>query len=177
MARWAYLSRHYSYIGARNMENLRIYKVDDHYVRFLKSRDSRVQDNKNRKRPYVGVVLHIGGYRYFVPMESPKPNHVKVKPGKHIMKLDDGRLGMLGFNNMIPVHDAALIEFDIKSEPNEKYRNLLERQVRICNKNKADILDHASKTYFDVVNRKNKFLMGISCNFKKLEKACKEYHP
>lgn len=116
------------------MENLRIYRVSDHYIRFLKSRDSKVQDNKNRKRPYVGIVLHVGGYKYFVPMESPKPNHSKIKSGKHILKLDNGRLGILGFNNMIPIHDAALVSFDILKEPDEKYRRFLQHQATVCNK-------------------------------------------
>ena len=95
------------------METLKIYRVSDKYIRFLKSRDNRVQDNKNRRRPYVGVVLYVGTYKYFVPMESPKPNHQNLKPGRHLMKLDGGKLGLLGFNNMIPVNDAALISFDI----------------------------------------------------------------
>jgi len=123
----------------------------------------------------VGVVLKVGGYNYFVPMESPKPGHEKIKPGKHIIKLDDGRMGLLGFNNMLPVHKDALIEFDINAEPDEKYRELLRRQAALCNRMKADIMDHASKTYFDVVNGSNKFLVKISCDFKTLESACKSY--
>jgi len=117
----------------------------------------------------------VGGYNYFVPMESPKPGHEKIKPGKHIIKLDDGRMGLLGFNNMLPVHKDALIEFDINAEPDEKYRELLRRQAALCNRMKADIMDHASKTYFDVVNGSNKFLVKISCDFKTLESACKSY--
>jgi protein AbiQ len=89
--------------------------------------------------------------------------------------LDDGRLGLLGFNNMVPVHNDALIAFDISAEPDVKYRELLRNQAVICNRMKADIYDHASRTYFDVVNKKNKFLMRISCDFKKLEHACKLY--
>ncbi len=159
------------------MENLRIYRIQDRYIRFLKSRDSKVQDNKSKRRPYVGVVLLVGGFQYFVPMESPKPNHATIKAGKHILKLDNGNLGLLGFNNMVPVCKEALITFNIDDEADEDYRNLLKRQATICNRMKADILNHASKTYFDVVNHKNKFLVRISCDFKKLEKACKEYRP
>ncbi len=157
------------------MEKLRIYKVSDHYIRFLRSRDTKVQYNKGNRRPYVGVVLEVGGYRYFVPMESPKPNHKNIKPGKHILPLGGGAYGQLGFNNMVPVHKDALIEFDIDAEPDEAYRDLLKRQAAICNRMKADILDHAYRTYFDVVNQKNKFLMGISCDFRALEAACKIY--
>lgn len=159
------------------MEPLKIYRISDKYIRFLKSRDAKVQDNKDRQRPYVGVVLYVGNHRYFVPMESPKPNHSRIKPGRHIMKLNDGQLGLLGFNNMIPVHESAIISFDIDKEPDAKYSELLKRQVAFINRHKADVLDHASKTYYGVASKKNKFLLGICCDFKKLERACGQYDP
>lgn len=158
------------------MESLKIYKVDDGYIKYLHSRDKKVQYNKNARRPYVGVVFAFGGMQYFVPMESPKPNHQNIKPGKHILKLKNGEYGLLGFNNMIPVHKDALINIDISAESDEKYKRLLQRQAATCNKMKADILNHAQMTYFDVITNKNKFLVGISCNFKELEKACKTYN-
>lgn len=157
------------------MESLKIYKVSEQYIRYLNSRDSKVQFNKNARRPYVGVVFTFGRFKYFVPMESPKPNHKNIKSGKHILKLDGGLYGMLGFNNMIPVHNDALIEFDINAEPDEKYKRLLQHQAELCNRKKADILNHAQMTYFDVTSGNNKFLVNISCDFKKLEKACREY--
>ena len=159
------------------MESLRIYRVEEKYIRFLKSRDEKVQDNKGRRRPYVGVVLYVGSYKYFVPMESPKPNHANIKPGRHIMKLDEGRLGLLGFNNMIPVPDCALIAFNIDAEPDEKYAELLRRQASYINRNKATVLAHAASTYYHVVTKKNAFLCRVSCDFTKLEKACKQYDP
>lgn len=157
------------------MENLRIYRVTDHYVRYLHGVDDKVQYDKNARRPYVGVVFDFGGMQYFVPMESPKPNHANIKPGKHILRLDNGKYGLLGFNNMIPVHKDALIAVDIDAEPDPKYRELLKRQITLCNKMKADILNHAQMTYFDVVRGKNKFLMRISCDFRRLESACRAY--
>ncbi|MBQ7045322.1 MAG: type III toxin-antitoxin system ToxN/AbiQ family toxin [Clostridia bacterium] len=158
------------------MKNLKIYRVEDKYIHYLHNIDNKVQHNKNAKRPYVGVVFSFGGFNYFVPMESPKPNHSKIKAGKHILKLKNGEYGLLGFNNMIPVHSDALIEFDIARESDEKYRNLLQNQLRVCNRMKADILDHAQKTYFGVIGG-SRFLVNISCDFKKLEKACKKYNP
>lgn len=108
-------------------------------------------------------------------MESPKPNHAKLKPGRHIMKLDDGQLGLLGFNNMIPIHDAALIPFDIDAETDRKYADLLRRQVSFINRNKASVMDHASSTYYGVVKQRNRFLLKICCDFKKLERACDRF--
>ena len=157
--------------------DLSIYKISDKYISFLHSRDKRVQFNKTQTRPYVGIVLFVGECKYFVPMESPKPSHAKIKAGPHIYKINGGALGLLGFNNMIPVPDEAIIEFDIDSESDEKYKRLLQHQAVAVNRSRADILGKASKTYYEVVNKKNAFLCKISCNFKELEKASKRYNP
>lgn len=159
------------------MENLRIYRITNQYVSYLSKRDEKVQYNKGQRRPYVGVVLYVGQYQYFVPMESPKPNHVHIKAGKHIMKLDGGKLGLLGFNNMIPVPPSAIVLVDIDAEPDEKYAELLRRQASFINRNKTAILSKASETYFSVTNNKNKFLVEISCDFRKLERASDRYNP
>lgn len=159
------------------MKKLRICRIEDKYIRYLKSRDQRVQNNKNKRRPYVGVVLYVGQFQYFVPMESPKPNHANIKGGRHILMIDSGKYGLLGFNNMIPVHSSALIDFDINAEPDKKYAELLKRQITWINKHKADVLDHASRTYYAAVKMDNAFLMRICCDFKKLERACNKYDP
>lgn len=159
------------------MNNLRLYKVEDKYINYLKGCDKKVQHNKNKRRPYVGVVLIIGSYKYFVPMESPKENHDNIKAGIHILKLDNGRLGLLGFNNMIPVPDSAIIAFDINKETDKQYKELLKHQIAFINSRKADIYEHASKTYFKATKGNNRFLSNICCDFKKLENACKRYNP
>lgn len=159
------------------MKPLIICRVTDKYVRFLHSRDSRVQYNKGASRPYVGVVLYVGEFRYFVPMESPKPNHANLKPGSHIMKMDGGRLGLLGFNNMIPVRDDALLPVDIDALEDANYADLLRKQAHFCNRNKTAILDRASRTYYDTVTGANKFFLRICCNFKALENACRQFDP
>lgn len=160
------------------METLRLYHVTEKYINYLQIRDSRVPHNKGQRRPYVGVVLYVGSYKYFVPMESPKPNHKNIKSGVHIMRIDGGTLGLLGFNNMIPVPDVALIEFDVDSDTNDvNYAELLKRQVSFINRTKSDVLDHASKTYYRAVSGRNAFLSSICCNFKKLERACDRFDP
>ena len=159
------------------MEGLRIYRISDKYIGYLKSRDSRVQHNKDKKRPYVGVVLRVGSYEYFVPMESPKAVHSKIKAGKHIMRIENGTYGLLGFNNMIPVHYSAIEMLDIDNLEDIKYAELLRRQIAFLNRHKSDVYRHASDTYFEVTNKKNKFLLQICCDFKKLEGACDRYDP
>lgn len=159
------------------MERLRLYKIEDKYIRFLHGADFRVQYNKQERRPYIGVVLTIGEYNYFVPMESPKPNHDKVKSGIHIMRLAGGHYGLLGFNNMIPVQEENLIAVDIAQEPDAKYRELLINQLVFCNKHRNTIREHALKTYEAVTEKKTEFYTRICCDFKKLEKASSHYDP
>ena len=89
------------------MDNLRIYRIREGFVEYLHNIDNRVQFNKEERRPYVGIVLSMGGHDYFVPMESPKPNHAKLKNNIHIMKLKGGEYGLLGFNNMIPAKSTT----------------------------------------------------------------------
>jgi len=161
------------------MASLRIYRIQDKYIRYLKSRDSKVQDNKDKRRPYVGVVLKVGSYQYFVPLESPKPGHQNIRSGKHILKIDNGKLGLMGFNNMIPVHFSSIemVDIDAEEEKDKQYADLLRRQVSYFNRHKAEIYRKANDTYFDVTTGRNKFLISISCNFRKLEAACDKYDP
>lgn len=159
------------------MEALRIYRISEKYISFLHGCDRRVQYNKGERRPYVGIVLTVSEFRYFVPLESPKPNHAGMKNGVHIMKLDGGALGLLGFNNMLPVCPEALIPLDIDSEQDGKYAELLRRQASWINRRKADVLDHAARTYRAQVSGTNQFLCRICCDFKKLERASRRYDP
>ena len=57
-------------LNGETMENLRIYRITDHYVRYLNGTDSRVQYNKNAKRPYVGVVFTFGKFKHFVRFQK-----------------------------------------------------------------------------------------------------------
>ena len=154
---------------------LRIYRLRDGYAEFLHNADPRVQFNKHERRPYVGVVLQIGPHSYFVPMESPKPNHAKIKSGVHIMRMKGGEYGLLGFNNMVPAKKHYLIEVDISTEPDAKYRELLKNQFVFCNEHRAEILDHALKTYIRATEKKDPFFVKICCDFKKLEAVYTRY--
>ena len=157
------------------MEKLRLYHIREGYVEFLHRADNRVQLNKGENRPYVGIVLKIGEYEYYVPLESPKPNHANIKSGGPVLKLDGGALGIMGFNNMLPVKKYQLIEFDILSVTDEKYRTLLLKQLAFIEKNKKIIYDRAATTYRKATDGKNPFYRKICCNFKKLESICDKY--
>ena len=158
------------------MEKLRIYRIRDGFIEFLHEKDHRVQFNKRERRPYIGVVLEINGHKYFVPMESPKPNHEKLKSNVHIMRIDGGKYGILGFNNMVPAKDFFLVPFDIEKEPDERYKNLLRNQLEFCNDHKEDVYRHARKTYDGATGGRNPILTRVCCDFKLLEREYVKYY-
>ncbi len=159
------------------MKRLRFYHISDKYIKFLHSIDNRVLYNKGEARPYVGIVLTINALDYYVPLESPRPDHKNIKSGGPVLKIDNGNLGIMGFNNMIPVKDVCLVNFDINSLEDQSYKLLLQNQLRFCNKNKKLIGDRANSVYKKTVIDKVPFYKSSCCDFKRLEKACKKYNP
>lgn len=109
---------------------MKFYHIADEYIEFLKSYDSKVPENKNESRPYVGVVLEINGVKYYAPFSSPKNKHKKMHNGKDFRKIANGLYGAINFNNMIPVVDEALKYIDIGKVEDERYRNLLNHQYQ-----------------------------------------------
>ena len=55
---------------------LNLYSVSDKYIKYLRQFDDRIYDNKeeNRihERKYVGLVLTVNEFNYYIPMSSPK---------------------------------------------------------------------------------------------------------
>ena len=64
------------------MSELKIYSVSDEYIAYLRKEMPNVYSNKieNRAhtRKYVGVVIEISGYKYYIPMSSPKDTDYQI---------------------------------------------------------------------------------------------------
>lgn len=110
-------------------------------------------------------------------MESPKENHKKIRSGGAVLKLDDGKLGVMGFNNMIPIRDDCIVPFNIGDIEDERYRMLLYNQLRYCNKNEQLIKKRAWDTYRKQISKNVPLYKKICCNFRKLEKMSRQYDP
>lgn len=161
------------------MAKLKLYHISETYINYMHGVDKKVQQNKGERRPYVGIVFEINNYKYFAPLESPKDNHNNIKSGGPVLKLNNGKLGIIGFNNMIPVKDGCLLDFSIENEEDEKYKQLLYNQLNYCNKkeNREVILKRALTTYNKRTKDNNSFYKKICCDFKKLEGASKKFNP
>ena len=102
---------------------LKLYSVSDKYINYLRKYDSKVYDNKvtnrNHKRKYLGVVLNINNYNYFIPLSSPKKtdylNGIIRKDTSTIIRIHNSNelFGTLRLSNMIPVPNDEIKYYNV----------------------------------------------------------------
>ena len=98
------------------MKKLRWYVVDKKYVNYLKKFDEKVEnvEYKNNLKPYIGIIINIENFNYYVPISSPKEKHYKMKENLDLIKIKqkDKILGILNLNNMIPIADECICKLE-----------------------------------------------------------------
>lgn len=58
------------------------YTINADYLQFLNTKDPEVYYNKsyrNAVKPFIGVVINLAEYNYFIPLTSSKEKHKKWK--------------------------------------------------------------------------------------------------
>jgi protein AbiQ len=146
------------------MSKLRLYNVSDEYIEYIHMFDKRVFLNKSEKhgRKYLGIVLKINGFNYFVPLSSPKESDHMIIDGKKIIRKNiipiiriistdihgnEELKGTLKFSNMIPVPDHALSEYDLVGERDINYKILVLKELEFIKVNKEQIIKNAQILY------------------------------
>ena len=165
------------------MDNFILVKVDTKYCDYLREYDYRVSYNKGTKelRPFIGVIFMIGDIKYFAPLSSPKEKHLKMKNTIDFLKIKNGELGAINFNNMIPVltTNYSLLDLDksCKRKSDKLYNKLLQEQLLWLNSNKKQVKTKAIKLYqLYISNRLSDNIKNRCCNYKLLEEKCIEYN-
>ena len=148
-------------------KRLNLYTVNMKYIRNLHNQGAdRVfsvspQVGKD-SRPFVGIVVICEEKQYCIPLSSPKDKHKTMKNGvdfHRILDTDGKLIGVLDFNNMIPVREDVLMEVDLKIHPKDSqemkwYKNLMIDQLSFCRQNQDILVKKAEKLY-KMVGRKN----------------------
>lgn len=164
--------------------NFKIVRVNSEYCDYLRRFDNKVPYNKNKKelRPFIGILFKIENCEYFAPLSTPKPKHKTMKNTIDFLKIKDGELGALNFNNMIPVRENnyAIVNLNKPAfnESEQKYQKMLIEQLDWLNAHYRQIKSKSFKLYNLYINDKlPKNIKIRCCNFKLLEEKCKEYIP
>ena len=163
------------------------YIVSDKYIEYLSKIESHVMKNKpddrTYHRKYVGIITEINGFKYFVPMSSPKEKDYengKIKKNNLTtiyMRNKEKLYGTLRFNCMIPVPKTELSEYRINDEGDFSYKMLMLAEYNFCKDNREKIEKTARNLYekkcsCDVTDFP---VAKIVVEFKKIEEACKNY--
>ena len=171
-------------------EKLNWYIIDREYVEYLKKCDNRVQniDYGKSSKPYLGIVLNINNFDYYVPISSAKQKHYTMSENTDFVKITDGRriLSAINLNNMIPIldKDVNLLKYsdisnyyNFENESDKlKYISLLRREMLIINNRKEDIVNRANNLYKTKYEMPKSKMARRCCEFELLEEKCIEYN-
>ncbi len=170
-------------------EKLKWYIADKKYINYLKTYDNKIEniDYSNRLKPYLGIILFINNFNYYVPISSPKNKHYKMKEDIDFIKItrEDRIIGILNLNNMIPISDMDIRILDYKKIDNyrkfdnEKEKRLyiafLSLELKLINNKFEKIKENAIKLYNEKLIRPNSKISKRCCDFKLLEEKCELY--
>ena len=165
------------------MESLILVRLDSKYCDYLRRFDKKVPYNYDKKelRPFIGVLFEVNNCKYFAPLSSPKPKHKIMKTALDFLKIANGDLEAINFNNMLPVTDKNIIKLDLDKEcttkTEEKYIKMLKEQIFWLNRNDDKLYGRSKKLYDKYLNGTlNESIAERCCNFKLLEEKCIEYN-
>ena len=170
-------------------ERFSIYRIDMKYIRNLAKKDENVRSVSpqitKEKRPFVGIVVVYNDKQYCIPFSSPKPKHYQMKNDVDFTKMFDEQnklIGVLNFNNMIPVDKSVLIPFNFEITKNDTpeqihYKKMVKKQLNWCQKNQVSIVAKANKLYqiSTETPEKSRNLTRRCCDFLKLEQELKKW--
>lgn len=180
-------------------ENLGLYNIDTDYLRYLNGIEPEVQFTQEKnyeQKPFLGILVTIDTYSYFIPLTSGKPKHAKWKnvgPAhyliyeqvkktelrkrdifKSISETDALKIfAALDLKKMIPVADGLYSRIEFAKLEDQKYADLLEKEYRFCQKIQDGILSKVTQIYRE--QKETGKVYPMYCNFSRLEDACNQY--
>ena len=164
-------------------EKLLLVEIDSIYCDYLRKFDKKVPYNYDSKkhRPFIGVLFEVNNFKYFAPLSSPKPKHKKMKTKLDFLKLKNGELGVINFNNMIPVKNKNIRKINLdkiyKNKKKQNYINLLKEQIYWLNRNDEKLFFRSKKLYDKYISGTlNKNIAKRCCDFLLLEEKCDYYN-
>ncbi len=177
------------------MEEFKLYSVSDEYIDYLRAVFPNVYSNKEttrvHTRKYVGIVLRLENYHYYIPMSSPKESDYQIAGEKKVIKksiipiirivVKNSRgqkelKGTLRISHMIPVPPSELQLYDIENEPDDTYKDLVQNEIIFIRKNQDKI--HANAKLLYKQKTENDLSAGYvkaALEYKALEKLCGKF--
>lgn len=176
------------------MGNLKIYSVSDRYMEYLEENCAKVYSNKmnhrTHTRKYVGVVLKIDKFLYYVPMSSPKNSDYQIAGEKFVIKKsivpiirmihrnskkEKELLGTLRISHMIPVPESEITLYDIDNEIDERYKDLIMNELTFIRENETKIIKNATVMYKQKMEAADIGYVKSALPFHQIEQLCLKF--
>lgn len=174
------------------MEEFKLYSVSDEYVEWLRKEFPNVYSNKTdartHTRKYLGVVMRIENYNYYIPMSSPKDSDYQIAGMNKVIKKsivpiirivvknssgEKELKGTLRISHMIPVPASELELYDLENESDSTYKDLVQNEMIFIRKNREKIIANAQLLYKQkVVNDTTAGYVQSALNYRALELLC-----
>ncbi len=175
------------------------YTVNPDYLEYLHKVDSEVYYNssyRNAIKPFVGIVIGIENFDYFIPLSSAKEKHKNWRnvSNEHFLVYevidnsvtisgdiykhysDTSKmhiLSVLDIKKMIPVPKGCYKNIVFDELDDERYKDLFKKEYSFCLSIKKKLINKAEKLY-----KKQKdtgIVRNTHCDFTKLEQAMKQW--
>ena len=177
------------------MEEFKLYSVSDEYIEYLRAIFPNVYSNKEttrvHTRKYVGIVLRLENYHYYIPMSSPKETDYQIAGENQVIKKSIVPIirivvknskgqrelkGTLRISHMIPVPPSELHLYDIENEKDDTYKDLVQNEMIFIRKNQDNNLANARLLYKQKAeNDLSAGYVKSALEYKALEKLCRDF--
>lgn len=184
-----------SFLERDRMEAFKLYSVSDEYIEYLRYVFPNVYSNKEttriHTRKYVGTIVCLENYHYYIPMSSPKESDYQIAGGKKVIKKSIVPImrivvknskglkelkGTLRISHMIPVPPSELQLYDIENEQDSTYKDLVQNEIIFIRKNQEKILANAKLLYKQKAeNDLSAGYVKAALEYKALEKLCRDF--
>ncbi|MBE5924729.1 MAG: type III toxin-antitoxin system ToxN/AbiQ family toxin [Lachnospiraceae bacterium] len=173
---------------------MRLYSISDKYINYLRSCYPRIYSNKEdlsvHTRKYLGAVIELSDYKYYIPLSSPKQKHDYVivdgerkirKNSLIVIRITEKKgnieelKGTLQIGTMIPVPESELVEYDVNSENDIDYRNLVWSELEYIRKHEKKIIRNAKILYSKKLNGCQDKIVKYCLDFKGVEEVCDKW--
>ena len=174
---------------------MRLYSISDEYISYLRKKFPRVYSNKEvervHTRKYLGAVIEIDSHKYYIPLSSPKDKHDYIivdgekkirKDSLIVMRIVSGTgdnmelKGTLQIGTMIPVPDSAIELYDVDSEPDQAYKDLVNEEIIYIRKHEKTIIKNARVLYSKRKSGTQNQVVQNCLDFKALEEECDKWN-
>jgi len=148
-------------------------------------------DTRVHTRKYLGVVLQVGKYKYYIPMSSPKQTDYQIAGDRMVIKKSIVPImrvvvknakgerelkATLRLSHMIPVPASELELYDLDNELDVTYKDLVQNEIIFIRKNQDKISANAQLIYKQKIENdiSAKYVMS-ALDYKALEEMCDRF--